>query len=210
MSIIKSIFNSDSDAIFSALEIHSTNKIIDVDPTYSIGNFYKNTKLPQPTLKFDIFPQALDVIKSDARSLPIANNSVNTIVFDPPFLATTGKSLQANNQSNIIAKRFSVFQSEKELHQFYVDSLKEFYRILRHKGIVIFKCQDKVSSGKQYFSHVFIINEAQKIGYYVKDMGILLAKSRLVAHWQKNQKHFRKFHSYYIILSKESKNIEYT
>lgn len=90
MSIIKSIFNSDSEAISSALEIHSTNKIIDVDPTYSVGNFYKNTKLSQPTLKFDIFPQTSDVIKADARSLPIANNSVNTIVFDPPILGNNG------------------------------------------------------------------------------------------------------------------------
>lgn len=208
--MIKSIFNSDSEAIFSALEIHSINKIIDVDPTYSLGIFYKNTVLPQPVMKFDIYPQICDVVKADARNLPIPDCSVNTIVFDPPFLATTGASLKVNNDSNIIAKRFSYFSSEKELHQFYIDSLKEFYRILRNKGIIIFKCQDKVSSGKQYFSHVFIINEAQKIGFYAKDLGILLAKSRIVANWQRKQKHFRKFHSYYIILSKEEKNIEYT
>lgn len=86
----------------------------------------------------------------------------------------------------------------------------EMYRILDDNGILIFKCQDKISSGKQYLSHVFIINEAIKIGFYPKDLFILLAKSRLVAEWQaKNQKNARKFHSYFIVFEKSNKRISY-
>lgn len=71
-------------------------------------------------------------------------------MFDPPFLATTGPSLRKNDDSNIIAKRFGTYKNEIELHQMYFDSMKEFYRILKPGGILIVKCQDKVSSGKQY------------------------------------------------------------
>lgn len=131
-------------------------------------------------------------------------------MFDPPFLATTGKSLQANDGNNIINKRFGVYPSEKELHQFYIDSLKEAHRVLKDKGVLIFKCQDKISSGKQYLSHVFIINEAIKIGFYPKDLFVLLAKNRLVADWQtKNQKNARKYHSYFIVFEKNGKTIDY-
>jgi len=98
-------------------------------------------------------------------------------------LATTGKSL-LKKDGNIINKRFGVYPSEVELHQFYIDSLKEFHRILKQKGILIFKCQDKVSGGKQYMSHCFIYNEAVKAGFYPKDFFVLLAKSRIVADWQ--------------------------
>jgi len=81
---------------------------------------------------------------------------------------------------------------------------------LKGDGILIFKCQDKVSSGKQYFSHNFIMNEAEKIGYYTKDMFILLAKNRIVADWQlKNQKNARKFHSYFLVFEKSKRIIEY-
>lgn len=133
-----------------------------------------------------------------------------SIMFDPPFLATTGKSLCINNNSNKINKRFSVFPSEKDLHSFYVKAMKEQYRVLKENGVLIFKCQDKVSSGKQYISHVFIIQEAQKIGFYVKDLIILIAKQRIIADWQRaNQKHTRKYHSYYIIMEKSNKKIEY-
>jgi len=34
------------------------------------------------------------------------------------------------------------FESFKELQEMYSSSLKEFYRILKQNGIVIFKCQD--------------------------------------------------------------------
>ena len=55
-------------------------------------------------------------------------------------------------------------------------------------------------------SHVFIMNEAVKLGFYPKDLFILLAKNRLVADWQvKNQKNARKFHSYFWVFEKAIK-----
>lgn len=183
---------------------------IDCDPTYSIGNFYKNTGVDEPTYKFDIIPQADSVEYGDSRNLPLEDSSINCIMFDPPFLATTGKSLTENKDNNIINKRFGVYSSEQDLHQFYIDSLKEAYRVLTDKGILIFKCQDKISSGKQYMSHCFVHDEAVKIGFYPKDMFVLLAKNRLVADWQlKNQKNARKFHSYFWVFEKTNKRILY-
>ena len=160
--------------------------------------------------KFDINPQIEEVEYGDSRNLPLQDESIECEMFDPPFLATTGKSLSENKDGNIINQRFGVYPSEKALHQFYIDSMKESYRILKEDGILIFKCQDKISSGKQYLSHVFIINEAIKIGFYPKDLFVLLAKNRLVADWQlKNQKNARKFHSYFIVFQKCNKKIEY-
>ena len=91
-----------------------------------------------------------------------------------------------------------------------IEGLKESYRVLADKGILIFKCQDKISSGKQYMSHCFVHDEAVKIGFYPKDMFVLLAKNRLVADWQlKNQKNARKFHSYFWVFEKINKKILY-
>ena len=208
--MIKSISYDQSEIIKNILELHTLNKKIDVDPTYSKGNFYKNTGIETPKYCFDINPQAKGVQFGDSRKLPLEDCSVECEMFDPPFLATTGKSLSDNNGNNIINKRFGVYPSETELHQFYIDSMKEAYRILKPNGTLIFKCQDKVSSGKQYLSHVFIVNEAIKLGFYPKDLFILLAKNRLVAEWQvKNQKNARKYHSYFIVFQKSNKVIRY-
>ena len=208
--MIKSISYDQSEIIKNILELHVKSKKINCDPTYSIGNFYKNTGIKIPKYRYDINPQVEGVKFGDSRNLPLKDCSIECEMFDPPFLATTGQSLIKNDESNIINKRFGVYRSEKQLYQFYIDSLKEAYRILKDKGILIFKCQDKISSGKQYLSHVFIINEAIKIGFYPKDLFILLAKNRLVADWQvKNQKNARKFHSYFIVFEKCNKKIEY-
>ena len=208
--MIKSISYDQSEIIKGILDLHVKNKKIDCDPTYSIGNFYKNTGIEEPAYKFDINPKVDEVKFGDSRNLPLENCSIDCMMFDPPFLATTGKSLTNDDDNNAINKRFGVYPSEKELHKFYIDSLNESYRILKDRGILIFKCQDKISSGKQYLSHVFIINEAIKIGFYPKDLFILLAKNRLVADWQvKNQKNARKFHSYFIVFEKNNKKIEY-
>lgn len=210
MDMAKSISYDQTEIINWILDLHVPSHHVDCDPTYSKGNFYNNTGIEQPQYKFDILPQTDGVEYGDSRNLPLMDRSINCMMFDPPFLATTGKSLKTDNDSNKINKRFGVYPSEKELHRFYINSMKEAYRILKDDGILIFKCQDKVSSGKQYMSHVFVMNEAVKIGFYPKDLFILLAKNRLVANWQlNNQKNARKFHSYFWIFQKCNKKIEY-
>ena len=124
--------------------------------------------------------------------------------------ATTGKSL-AGGTGNRINRRFGVFPDEKSLHGFYRDALKEAYRVLKPGGVLIFKCQDKTSSGKQFFSHCFIWQAAIDAGFYPLDLFILLAKSRLVADWQRvNQKHARKYNAFFWVFQKSNKHIEYT
>lgn len=208
--IIKSVSYSQSEIIHNILRLHVPEQKIECDPTFSKGLFYKNTGIDLPQYRFDINPQSEDVQYGDSRNLPLESKSLNCIMFDPPFLATTGKSLSSEGGGNIINKRFGVYPSERELHQFYVNSLNELYRLLKTRGVLIFKCQDKISSGKQYMTHVFIMNKAVEIGFYPKDLFILIAKNRLVANWQiKSQKNARKYHCYFWVFEKSNKVTTY-
>ncbi len=49
------------------------------------------------------------------------------------------------------------------------------------------------------------MNEASKLGFINKDLFILLAKNRIIGHNHGNQKHARKFHSYFIVFKKPVK-----
>ena len=209
-ALVRNISYDQSEIIRNILMLHVPGGKIDCDPTYSTGAFYNGTGIEVPELRFDIKPQAEGVIQADARHLPLEDESISCMMFDPPFLATTGKSL-TEGQGNIINRRFGVFPDEQSLHRFYVEAMVEAHRVLKPQGILIFKCQDKVSSGKQYWSHCFIMNEAVKIGFYPKDLFILLAKNRLVADWQaRNQQHARKFCSFFWTFQKSNKRIDYT
>ena len=206
--LIKSIGYDQGEITRNILKLHVPEGKIDCDPTFSTGAFYQNTGVDAPILRFDIFPQRDDVKKADARNLPLADSSISCMMLDPPFLATKGKSLKSSD-GNIINRRFGVYPDEKSLHRCYAEMLAEAYRVLKPNGILIFKCQDKVSSDKQYMSHVFIMNEAVRIDFYPYVLFILLAISRLVAGWQRNQKHSRKYHSYFIVFQKNNRRIEY-
>ena len=203
--MITTISYSQAEILRDILELHTDDGLIELDPTYSQGNFYKNTGIIEPSYKFDIDPKFPYVGQACATNLPFPDCNFNTVIFDPPFLATTGPSLKKKS-GNIINKRFGVFPNEKLLHEFYCEALKELYRVTAKNGILIFKCQDKVSSGKQYFSHCYVYDEARKLGWYPKDLFILLAKNRVVADWQKNnQKHARKYHSYFCVFQKSKR-----
>lgn len=206
---VTSVSYDQTQILLDILQLHVPEHRIDCDATFSKGSFYKDGRIAVPQYRFDISPQAESVVEADSRHLPLESESIGCMVFDPPFLATKGKSLK-ENEGNIIARRFGVYPNEQSLHQFYVDSLREAYRVLKPRGILIFKCQDKVSSGKQYMSHVFIEQEAIKIGFYPKDLFVLLARSRLVAEWQtRNQKNARKYHSYFWVFQKDGPQIAY-
>lgn len=199
-NIIKTISFEQEEIIKNIISLH-TGKI-ELDATYSKGNFYNKTGIEKPSHKFDLFPQSKEVKKANANKIPLAASSISCIMFDPPFLAgnTNGK-----NTGKMIT-RFTGFRYVPDLWKWYTECLTEFHRILKPKGHLIFKCQDTVSSGKQWFSHNYIMNEAEKIGYYNKDIFILLAKSRLIGHNHSIQKHARKFHSYFLVLQKQKQD----
>ena len=88
--------------------------------------------------------------------------------------------------------------------------LVEYKRVLKPNGILIFKCQDTVSSGKQWFSHSHIMNMAVNVGFYPKDLFMLLAKNRIIGHNHSNQKHARKFHSYFWVFENRLSKVDYS
>ncbi len=194
--MIKSVSDNQHQIIKDILALYCPDGI-DLDPTYSKGNFYK--QIEKPRLKSDLFPQADDVVKSDAASLWLENDSIQTIMFDPPFVAGHTKE----NPTGIIGERFHGFRYVSDLWEWYDKCLLEFHRVLKKNGVLIFKCQDTVSSGKQHLSHIHIINKAEELGFYSKDLFILTAKNRIIGHNHQVQKHARKFHSYFLVFVKK-------
>jgi len=201
--IIKSISFDQDEIIQWIIELYCPNGF-ELDPTYSIGNFYK--KIPAPTYKFDIQPQAPDIKQADCRNLPFADASIGSIMFDPPFIA----SIPKGQPTGIINQRFGYYRNiQRELWSMYHEALREFYRLLKENGVLVFKCQDTIDSCKQYFSHVEIISYAVKLGFYPKDLFVLLAKHRIIGKTHRNQQHARKFHSYFLVFIKQNNPVRY-
>lgn len=178
--------------------LYLNGKVPNADVTYSTGNMWKN--FDKPILKFDIDPQLPGVFYADCRDLPLENNEVESIMFDPPFVFR-----ECLTNTGITVIRFGSFYSESDLLSFYRESMWEFYRVLVDEGILIFKCQDVCSSGKQYWTHNNIYNISKDIGYIMEDLFVLGRNSILWGKQWKRQNHARKNHCYYLVLRKIKK-----
>jgi len=204
--VISSISYSEQEIIRDILYLHAGGGSIECDPTYSVGNFYKKG-LPEPKFRFDLTPQAPGVIEADSSALPLNDNSIQVIMFDPPFVISGEGYEGLDEGSGIISKRFTAFKSFEELKKMYSGSLKEFSRVLLDGGIVIFKCQDIVVCAKNHFTHSWVMFEAIKNGFYPKDLFVLLARNRI--NDGRKQQHCRKYHSYFWVFKKEKCRVDY-
>lgn len=178
--------------------LHNKGEPFECDPTYSTGQFYKD--FPEPKYKFDFNPQTPDTKQADCRSLPLENESVKSILFDPPFVMSG--DAHKEHPTGVIAQRFTGFRDYDELTELYTDALSEFYRVLRPFGLLVFKCQDSVCQRRQYLTHVDVVKWAEKRGFYAKDLFILLAKNLLQDPRWRTQQHARKAHSYFLVFKK--------
>jgi hypothetical protein len=209
--LVKSVYESNYDVIRNIMDLYNIEQF-DLDCTYSKGNFWKN--LPPPKFKSDLYPINDTVIESSSENLPFDDLSMKSVMYDPPFIIV-GKGMSYRNNkegSSIMAKRFEGYGTFEELKSNYYYTLKELYRITEKGGIVVMKCQDTVSGGKQHLTHVMVINMALELGFYPKDLFILTSNVRVNAFngtkWTK-QHHARKYHSYFIVFEKVKPKVSY-
>lgn len=201
--IIKSVSYDQEEIIKNIMTLYCP-KGFELDPTYSKGNFYKN--IPEPDYKYDLNPEVEGVVQADCRKLPHGYNSINSIMFDPPFVA----AMPRKEATGIITKRFGFYKNiYPELWDMYRDALKEFERILKPGGLLVFKCQDTIHHDHQWLSHVEIINYALSLGFYPKDLFVLIAKNRLIGKNSRKQVHCRKYHSYFLVFIKKKHPVKY-
>lgn len=202
--LVPSISYSQHDIIRWIIRLHLDGTPIHCDPTYGKGNFYKPKDIEEPKFASDANPLALaelaqknhrEIYLFEADNLPIADESIRSLMFDPPFLQTTGKG-------SIIKDRFGSYSTMKSLWEFYAKALWEFCRVLEPKGTLIVKCQNTVMSGKQWWSVNYIKNLASEFGLGLVDEFVLLAKHRMPQHNLKRQRHARKYHSYFLVFRK--------
>lgn len=193
--IVFSLSFDQTKIIKDIMRLYMNGQPFDVDCTYSKGVFWR--KLPEPLLKFDIAPQREDVMEASADNLPLQDESVQSIMFDPPFMPT-----KSPNNAGKIKTRFSSFSSVTEMWGLYKQAMREFWRVLQPGGIIVVKCQDTVSSGVNYFSHYEVETYARECGFEQLDLFVLGSKRVIISSTWKTQHHARKNHSFMLVFGK--------
>lgn len=200
MSQIQSISYDQNYIINSIMGLCDIERF-DVDMTYGNGGFWKT--LPQPKMKFDLDPQTVDTIKANSMALPLGQNCIDSIMFDPPFLTYIKAGREHNS---VMGKRFSGYWRYDELEMHYRGTMAEAHRVLRKGGVFVMKCQDIIHNHKMHSTHINVVNWAAGM-FRLKDLFVLAAKHRMpmpesTTENKRKQKHARVHHSYFLVLEK--------
>ena len=223
--LITSAFQGTNGQIFpDILKLHvpKGSKIADV--TYGKGVFWKNVSMEN----YKLFISDIDLkkniyrvknseitgTKTDCTNLPYKDESIDCVVLDPPYMeglyrkdelhmAGSGThSTFRQNYSNAKATKVGP-KWHDAVTDLYVRAGIEGKRVLKNKGTFIVKCQDEVSANKQRLTHVEIITAFESMGFYTKDIFVLVRNNKPNVSRIKRQEHARKNHSYFIIFKKQ-------
>jgi hypothetical protein len=171
------------------------------DVTYGQGVFWR--KVPPDAYK--MLPSDLSE-GVDCRNLPYENNSIDCVVFDPPYMHTPGGTAHVNHQNYEGYYKNNRANPDKKYHEavldLYFTAAREVWRVLRDGGIYIVKCQDEVCANQQRLTHVELINELQGYGYRAEDLFVVMRTGKPGVSRLIRQAHSRKNHSYFIVFIK--------
>jgi tRNA G10 N-methylase Trm11 len=173
----------------------------EVDASYGNGAFYREAG-DRPIYCFDADESLPNCVVARSEALPLPDSSVGSVVFDPPFLTYIRQNREGNGKM-VMARRFAGYWRYDELETHYRASLREFQRILRKKGICVFKCQDIIHNHRMHATHINVVQWAAEYGFRLKDLFILGAKNRMPRPNRKGPpQHARIFHSYFLVFEK--------
>ena len=190
------------------LDLHVSPGSIVADVTWGKGVFWKDV----PPGRYDV--RASDIATGvDCRSLPYGDGSLDCVVLDPPYMEGFFRNKADQKAGGGTHAPFRQHYANGDeapssakwhaaVSELYYRAGEEAYRVLRDDGVCVVKCQDEVSANRQWLTHVEIINHYTTLGFYCKDLFVVVRSNRPGVSRLKKQVHARKNHSYFLVFVK--------
>jgi hypothetical protein len=201
-----------ADVFLEILRLHVPEGSTVADVTWGKGGCWRN--VPPNQYKLLVTDISMGV---DCRKLPYEDGVVDCVVLDPPYMEgfyrREGTTKAGSGTHSAFSSAYSNGDEDTEnvgikkwhgaVTDMYFRAGREAYRVLRKDGILIVKCQDEVSAGKQWLTHVEIINNYETQGFYTKDLFVIVRANKPCVSRLKQQVHARKNHSYFLVFVKK-------
>ena len=201
--------SGNADVFAQILRLHVPEGAVVADVTWGKGVFWQ--KVRKGT--YDVRPTDISM-GVDCRELPYQDGEIDCVVLDPPYMEgffRNATSQKAGGGSYVAFRDHYANGDEKPqaakwhdaVAELYREAGREAFRVLRRNGVLIVKCQDEVSANRQRLTHVEIVNDYESLGFYAKDLFVVVRPNKPAVARLKKQVHARKNHSYFLVFIKE-------
>ncbi len=179
------------EVIASILEVEFPDIETVADLTWGKGAFWKDTNSVH-VIGLDRKPRYGAQVGADARHVPLVNEAVDVVIFDPPHQHGVSKTTTLRHQAD-----YDRMPNQKDIHQLLADVAPEIRRVARVGAII--KLTDMVEAGRFMPTHILFASAAARLLGMPCDMAIL--DSGVVRPVKPNQRvlHLRHAHSYFLI-----------
>jgi hypothetical protein len=209
--IVSAHMSNNSPVLDDILKLHVAENSVIADITYGLGAFWKDID----TTKYVLHGSDLKT-GTDWKNLPYADNSIDVIVFDPPYIegfyrkkatSLAGVGSHSAFQTAYSNSDVQTTSQTKKYHdaviEAYLSVIPEVNRVLKKSGKFIIKCQDEVSSNAQKLTHVELIYAYEHHKFYCKDLFVVMRNNKPNVSRILQQVHARKNHSYFLVFEKQ-------
>ena len=193
-----SLFTNEQACIKALLELHNGGRDIELDPMFFKGGFYKDG-VNVPKYIFDNNPRVEYCPYGNAEALPLESESIESVILDPLFIF----DIHGKAGRYYTSRTMGILKDFEELARHYKAIIAEAHRVLKPKGICIFKCQDYTDS-MTTLTHCKVYEWATA-GFYAKDLAILNIPKTKIYNGNTIQRHLRKTHTYFFVFEKRRK-----
>jgi hypothetical protein len=156
---------TNAQAIYDAYELgYITNDDFILDMTYGEGAFWKLWAPPAGQLVRNDLDEFKGDVHEDFRDTTFFSDHFDVVVFDPPY-GFRGTSKHPMDAQYGLGEYLTVDERLTLMR----DGMKEAARLVKPKGIVLFKLQDQVVSGEKVWQRMLFANYGETIGLELVD-----------------------------------------
>jgi hypothetical protein len=207
--VLSAHIGGNADLFPQVLALHVPPGATVADVTFGPGVFWRKV----PPDRYRLLASDL-ATGTDCRALPYADASIDAVVLDPPYLEgllrEKAETRGGQGSHGALRQVYSAGVARKPAggrwHQavldLYLAAAVEARRVLRDHGILIAKCQDEVSANRQELTHVQLVTALAAMGFYARDLFVLVRSNRPGVARLLRQVHARKNHSYFLVFQK--------
>lgn len=170
-----------------------------MDVTYGGGAFWRQPPEGEvPQIRHDLDMTIGDGV--DCRLLPEADESVDVVVFDPPYRATHGSSVGFADYTKQYRTGGLALDTINDVLDLYRGGIAEAARVLRPGGRLLVKCQDQSYANRLHLMHLDVLRLMVAQQLELADMFVLVNQNRAAINQRAvRQERARRNHSYLLV-----------